>query len=238
MRRRVTALVVGSVLAAVAAAAAADSSAASTTSRRRTCTTSPSSSSGRRSPLPSPDAQFAICILGQDPFGPSLDAIVHGERVEGRPLVVRRLKGWDDAELCQVLFVSDVGAGTISQQLLGGHTFRRTLTVGEAPQFLRAGGHISFFLDGRNVRFALNPANIVAHGPPNQLQADASRAASIAARGRRRESVAARPAAFAASSRRSSRRRARSRSSLASGVLLALGRRSASGPTCVTICRH
>jgi hypothetical protein len=158
MRRRVSALVVGAVLAAVATAAAADSSgeydvkAAYLYNFAKFVAWPPQS-------FASPDAQFAICILGQDPFGPSLDAIVHGERVEGRPLVVRRLKGWDDAELCQILFVSTSVQDDFAQ-LLGGHTFRRTLTVGEAPQFLRAGGHISFFLEGRNVRFALNPANI------------------------------------------------------------------------------
>ena len=35
-----------------------------------------------------------------------------------------------------------------------------TLTVGEVSQFLRAGGHISFFLEGDNVRFAVNEANV------------------------------------------------------------------------------
>ena len=73
--------------------------------------------------------------------------------------MVRRLKGWDDAELCQILFVSTSVQEDFAQ-LLGGHTFRRTLTVGEVPQFLTAGGHISFFLDGSNVRFAMNQANV------------------------------------------------------------------------------
>jgi hypothetical protein len=109
--------------------------------------------------FPSPDAPFAICIVGQDPFGQALDTIVKGERIQGRPLVVRRLLGWDDAEACQILFVS-TSMREDFEQLLGGHTFRRTLTVGEVPQFLAAGGHISFFLDGGNVRFAINASSV------------------------------------------------------------------------------
>src|SRR5215208_7247618 len=56
--------------------------------------------------FPSPDAPFAICVLGPDPFGQVLDDVARGERIQGRPLVVRRLTGWDDAEACQILFVS------------------------------------------------------------------------------------------------------------------------------------
>ena len=98
-------------------------------------------------------------MLGQDPFGRALDDIVQGERIQGRPLVVRRLKGWDDAELCHILFVS-ASAQEDFEQLLGGHTFRRTLTVGEVPRFLTAGGHIGFFLEGSSVRFAMHRANV------------------------------------------------------------------------------
>lgn len=109
--------------------------------------------------FPSPDTPFAICVLGQDPFGRGLDDIIHGERVEGRPLVVRRLKGWDDAELCHILFVS-TSVQEDFDQLLGGHTFRRTLTIGDVPRFLTAGGHISFFLEGSSVRFAIDRDNV------------------------------------------------------------------------------
>ena len=109
--------------------------------------------------FPSPDAPFAICVLGQDPFGRGLDDIVQGERVHDRPLVVRRLAGWDDAELCHILFVS-ASVREDFDQLLGSHTFRRTLTVSDVPGFLTAGGHIGFFLEGSSVRFAIHRGNV------------------------------------------------------------------------------
>jgi hypothetical protein len=109
--------------------------------------------------FPSRDAPFAICLLGHDPFGRALDDIVEGERIQGRSLVVRRLKGWDEAELCHILFVSS-SVQEDFDELLGGHTFRRTLAVGDVPSFLTAGGHISFFLEGSSVRFAIHRDNV------------------------------------------------------------------------------
>jgi hypothetical protein len=109
--------------------------------------------------FPSPDTPFAICVLGQDPFGRGLDDIVQGERIHDRPLVVRRVAGWDDAELCHILFVS-ASVREDFAQLLGSHTFRRTLTVSDVPGFLTAGGHIGFFLEGSSVRFAIHRGNV------------------------------------------------------------------------------
>jgi hypothetical protein len=109
--------------------------------------------------FPSADTPFAICVLGPDPFGRALDDIVEGERIHGRPLVVRRLTGWDGAELCHILFVS-ASVQEDFEQLLGGQTFRRTLTVGDVPRFLTAGGHISFFLEGSSVRFVIHRTNV------------------------------------------------------------------------------
>ena len=42
------------------------------------------------SPEP-PATAFNICILGEDPFGETLDHIVQDERVDGRPIQVRRI---------------------------------------------------------------------------------------------------------------------------------------------------
>lgn len=94
---------------------------------------------------------FSICILGEDPFGPSIDRIVEGETVNNRPVLVRRVRVL--REPCEVLFVSgserDVPA--VLSELPPG-----TLTVGEAPEFLQDGGMINFVIDDRRVRFDIN----------------------------------------------------------------------------------
>ncbi len=97
---------------------------------------------------------IAICVLGEDPFGSALDQIVEGEVVEGRRVIVRRIKEPPVAKQCQVLFVSPV-IKDVSQILTSGGT--GILTVGEgSDNFLREGGVISFVVENRHVRFDIN----------------------------------------------------------------------------------
>ena len=109
--------------------------------------------------FPSPDAPFSMCVLGPDPFGGALDAAVANERIQGRPLIVRRFDVWDASSQCHILFVSSA-LQTQFAALLGAGTFRRTLTVGDGEAFLQAGGHISFFLEENRVRFAINADSV------------------------------------------------------------------------------
>ena len=104
-------------------------------------------------PQPSerPVSPFAICILGEDPFGDSLTRIVAGESISGRPFVVKHLRKWPDS--CEMLFMSasyDSQSGTLAE------VGPNVLTVGEAPEFLRDGGMIRFVIDDRRVRFDIN----------------------------------------------------------------------------------
>jgi hypothetical protein len=109
--------------------------------------------------FPSADAAFSMCVLGPDPFGEALDAAVANERIQGRPLVVRRLDVWDGSARCHILFVSSALQPQFAA-LLGAGTFSRTLTVGDGDAFLQAGGHISFFLEENRVRFAINAESV------------------------------------------------------------------------------
>ena len=100
-------------------------------------------------------APFAICIYGDDPFGPALDQIVQGESVNGRRLVVRRLAR-SAPESCQVLFFSKSASKvhSVLSSLPAG-----VLTVGESEHFLADGGTISFIVENRRVRFGINQRN-------------------------------------------------------------------------------
>jgi hypothetical protein len=101
---------------------------------------------------PNLDVPFMFCILGEDPFGPTLAKILEGEKVAGHRLVSRRVQGPDSN--CQVLFIgkSEKGVPRILAE-----TPRGVLAVGESDDFLRQGGMISFALDNRRVRFDINP---------------------------------------------------------------------------------
>jgi len=49
---------------------------------------------------------FVIGILGEDPFGSDLDAIVRGEHVEQHPMVVERYHSIDEVRDCNILYIA------------------------------------------------------------------------------------------------------------------------------------
>lgn len=99
------------------------------------------------------ESPIAICILGKDPFGRTLDDLVQGEVVNGRKLIVRRISQAPAAQTCQIVFTPQTGKETA--ELLSS---RRpgVLTVGEGDEFVRQGGIIGFLLDSRHVRFDID----------------------------------------------------------------------------------
>jgi hypothetical protein len=96
---------------------------------------------------------LAICILGDDPFGRTLDQIVEGEVVDGHKIIVQRIKRAPAPKSCEVLFMSKPGkeTGGILPALGPG-----VLTVGEGDAFMRDGGMIAFVIEDRRVRFRAN----------------------------------------------------------------------------------
>ncbi len=101
----------------------------------------------------SADSPLTICILGEDPFGSFLDQVVEGETVNGRKLIIQRLRRPPKPKTCQVLYISksekDVAA-TVSELGPG------VLTVADDDRFLRDGVVIAFVIDDRHVRFDIN----------------------------------------------------------------------------------
>lgn len=108
------------------------------------------------------DDPMVIGILGEDPFGRSLDEIVANESAHGRRLVVRRFRTPEDLGHCHILFVPRAEEAGLAQALtaLGR---RRVLTVGETKDFARS-GMIGFELVQRRLRLHVNLENTEAAG--------------------------------------------------------------------------
>jgi hypothetical protein len=85
---------------------------------------------------------FAVCVLGQDPFGPTLDSTLTGETLDGKPVVIRRLAKPQDAADCRILFVSLTEERRL-KEILAAIERAGVLTVS----------------DGDRVRFEINLAN-------------------------------------------------------------------------------
>jgi hypothetical protein len=108
-----------------------------------------------------PQDPVAICVLGKDPFGESLDSVVRGETVNGRRLVVRRPRNPVETRDCQIVFLARSERAYQDEVL--SFVEGAILTVGEDDGFLTEGGIISFVLEQNRVRFEVNLAAAEAH---------------------------------------------------------------------------
>ena len=100
-----------------------------------------------------PTAPLAICIAGQDPFGPALGEAVRGQHVNGHPIVVRRVENVRPGIACQILFV---GGGDTTEALQA-VAHEPVLTVTDHNRG-GAGGMIQFVMVAGRVRFMIDQA--------------------------------------------------------------------------------
>ena len=97
---------------------------------------------------------FNICLLG-DPFEGALEKIVEGEVLDGRRLAVRHVRGGEDLQGCQILYVPASEAR--APRLFAGLSRQPVLTVGETDNFLSNGGIVRFVQVAGRIRFQINP---------------------------------------------------------------------------------
>jgi hypothetical protein len=98
---------------------------------------------------------FSICVLGEDPFGPVLDATARGEKIDERPVTARRIRNAEEATDCQVLYIARSEQGQ-SRKIISALSKSRVLTVSDMPNFIAQGGIIQFTMSGNRVRFEVN----------------------------------------------------------------------------------
>jgi hypothetical protein len=105
----------------------------------------------------SSNAPIVIGIVGENPFGNTLDEIVKGEVVRDHPLVVKHLRAGDDLQGCQVLFIcrSEKDRMALLLQKLKGQP---VLTVSDAGDFAEQGGMVCFVLANETVKLEINQA--------------------------------------------------------------------------------
>jgi hypothetical protein len=104
------------------------------------------------------DDSFAVCVLGQDPFGHTIDSTLAGETLDGKPVVIRRISKPQDAGDCRILFISSTEEDHL-KEILAAFDPAGVLTVSDMPGFSRRGGIIQFVLEGDRIRFEINLAS-------------------------------------------------------------------------------
>ena len=101
------------------------------------------------------DDTFGICVLGQDPFGQTLNAALDDKAIQGKNVKIRRIVSLQESTGCRVLFISASEQKRLKQILvqLDGMS---VLTVSDMPKFREQGGMMQFVWRGDRVRFEIN----------------------------------------------------------------------------------
>jgi hypothetical protein len=105
--------------------------------------------------FPDPGTPITIGILGDDPFGQTLEKTFQDELVQSRKLAVKRSRQIEDLKDCHILFISKSEKSKI-EGILAKLGDSATATVGETDDFAKQGGIINFYLDNNKVRFEIN----------------------------------------------------------------------------------
>lgn len=103
----------------------------------------------------SPQAPLSVCVYGSYSFGISLAESVGGKTVHGRRMEVKRTHKENELRSCHILFVShseEKHYAEVLQAIQGASV----LTVGETPDFLAAGGAVSFLMQQDSLQFEVN----------------------------------------------------------------------------------
>jgi hypothetical protein len=98
---------------------------------------------------------FTICVLGDNPFGPSLDDAVRGKTVANRPITIHLISTAQQARTCQILFVS-ASERKRMRGILEALKICSVLTVGDTDDFTANGGIVQFRVNDARVRIEID----------------------------------------------------------------------------------
>jgi hypothetical protein len=108
--------------------------------------------------FPAEGDPFVVTVLGEDPFGETLDAILKDRTIQKRRLHVRRVARVEDVGKSQIVFIGRAAAEDLPRILLRLDA-APMLTVGETAQFAERGGMISFRRERDRIGFEINVAS-------------------------------------------------------------------------------
>lgn len=113
---------------------------------------------------------FVIGIVGDDPFGDLIDAVVSEKNVRDERMTVKRFSKIEEAADSQILFVSRSEEENLTEILK--HLSRApVLTVSDIERFAGKGGMVQLVMDQNRIHFAVNVAAFDRAGlkPSSQL---------------------------------------------------------------------
>jgi hypothetical protein len=105
---------------------------------------------------PSDDSStFVIGILGDNPFGKSLEQVVAGKQINGHTISVQFFQTAAEATRCQILFISNSESKHFTE-IIKNLKGSAVLTVSENDRFIESGGMVDFVKEDSRIRFQIN----------------------------------------------------------------------------------
>ena len=102
------------------------------------------------------DSPVVIGVIGADTLADELAQIVSGRNVNGRPVLVRKLRPGDPIAGLHILFIGRVDRGRLAE-ILAAAKGQALLTVTESEEGLELGSMINFVVVDNKVRFDVAP---------------------------------------------------------------------------------
>ena len=102
------------------------------------------------------DSPVVIGVIGADTLADELAQTVSGRNVNGRPVLVRKLRAGDPIAGLHVLFIGRVDRGRLAE-ILAAAKGQALLTVTESEEALELGSMINFVVVENKVRFDVAP---------------------------------------------------------------------------------
>ncbi len=102
-----------------------------------------------------PEAPMVIGVLGENPFGDTLEQTLRGKSLNNHPLAVKPISSLVEATNCHILFICASEQNRLAEII---HLVKGTsiLTVAEMDRFTESGGMIQFVPEGNKIRFQIN----------------------------------------------------------------------------------
>jgi YfiR/HmsC-like len=103
------------------------------------------------------DSPFQVCLVGEDPFGRTLDESITSEKVHDHPIFVRRIRDLDNTAECHIAFISTKSYVSLDEilEIVQG---KPVLLVGEGSDFASKGGTIALNVENKRIRMQINLA--------------------------------------------------------------------------------
>jgi hypothetical protein len=105
----------------------------------------------------SPSDPVILTVLGSDPFGSQLEDMMQGNMLNGRRIVVQRVRDERHLTACHILFIAGSEQHRLPE-ILERIQGQALLTIGDSEGFCEHGGIVNFYREANHIRFQINPA--------------------------------------------------------------------------------